>query len=320
MIRMSDFYLEITKKPLLSYPSNFKHGKFNYGFWYTDIEISEKEESDFTNKIGIASDRICAQYIISVNLSCICVEAEKFGVSPVFYSNLDGDIFISSSLRVLVDKLKSKHNLRINKRFLLEQNLFNYSLFNNTIFKEIKILPSNYKVIINEHLNLVETFKIEDNFTDNPVSYEKSIHDLVDLFIKVNTPKIQDGDYISFTSGFDGRSLLALALSQKKKIYTYSFGSQNNIDLSMPCGQAKILGVDFEPVLLDDENYINNFTKLGEEVINSTVSNSNLLQLHWVYAAKTLKSKTDTFSNRYVRKRDFPCCAYCRAVYFTCPS
>jgi hypothetical protein len=290
---MTDFYLVITKLPE-SFPSRFDQGTFDHGFWYAEkLESKIVMDEKIIYNVGISSDRKSPQYTISFSKENVCIESEKFGLSPLFYSHLNGVIYISSNIKLLAERIMIKFDLKICKRFLLEQNLFNYSLFNNTIFEEIKLCPANCKIIIADRLNIEETFKIEDHFVLKPTSYKNNIHRLVDLFIEITESKIKDGDYVSFTSGFDGRSLLALAVSQKLNIHTYSFGSKDSIDVVMPKWQAKELNIDFEPIFLDDAAYINSFAKLGEEILEFTCSNSNLLQLHWVYAAKNLKSMTN---------------------------
>jgi hypothetical protein len=243
---------------------------------------------------GLASDREKPQYQIIITPENIEITSEIFGISPVFYAVINEEIHISSSIRILAGTLKSKDKLHISKNFILEQNLFNYSLFNNTVFNEIKLVPSNCKAIITDRLQIEKIFKIEDYFTDSPVPYKKCIQNLTDLFISQNASKIQDDDYISFTSGFDGRSLLALALSQNKKIHAYSFGASDNIDLYLPRRQAAILRVDFLPVVLDENRYIDSFLAEGSEALIQSAANTNFLQLHWSYAARILSGKTGT--------------------------
>jgi len=293
----TDFYFLFDNEIQDKYqPDTLNKGSTRFGRWFLNIRGTKGTSLPGIIKYetGLGSDRKGPQYKIKICPENIEITAEKFGISPVFYAETGKEIHISSNVKILADALKIRHILHINKRFILEQNLFNYSLFNNTIFEEIKLLPSNCKAIITDQLHIEEIFKIEDYFTDNPVPYKRCIHNLVDLFISGNSLKIHNSDYISFTSGFDGRSLLALALYQNKNIHTYSFGASGNADLYLPKQQALKLGIDFLPILLDDNAYINEFLTIGIESLIQSAANTNFLQLHWSYAARILSEKTNT--------------------------
>lgn len=271
-------------------------GNFRFGFWRLTTDYNLKTQNDKRKQfnIGIASDRINSQYEITINEECIYVTSEKFGLSPIFYFSTINDIFISSSLKTIFEVLKTSHHYSINKRYILEQNLFNYSLFNNTIYSQIRLLSSDSILKITDRIEVESTSSIENIFTSNPISYKKSINHLVDLFIEINRTKIQDNDYITFTSGFDGRCLHALSMFANRNTTSFSFGSKNNIDVIMPLEQSRLLKTSFIPIYLDDEEYCSQFIPIAEKIANLTAANSNILQLHWYYAANIISNYTST--------------------------
>lgn len=293
----SDFYFVFNFKNQSACPKDELYKGTNiFGDWHLSIKGTREilPQNVIIFRTGLASDRKSPRFEIKIFPENIEISCEKFGISPIYYSSTEKELHLSSDINILSNNIKSTRELNVNKRFLLEQNLFNYSLFNNTIFEEIKLLPSNSVAIIKDKMSIRGNFHIEEYFVDDPVPYRYCIHNLTDLFISLNADKIHNEDYISFTSGFDGRSLLALALSLGKKIRAYSFGIKRNIDLFLPEKQAALLGVDFWPILLDDNIYLDNFLNIGEKLLTDTAANSNFLQLHWQYAAKILSEKTST--------------------------
>jgi hypothetical protein len=293
----SDFYLFFCTAPIGTSNPEFKiKGATKFGNWYLEVHEVIRTSKNNSEKfsLGLANDRKGSRFEINIGNENIVISTEKFGINPIFYSQVAGDIHISSSIEVLIERLKPKYNLHINKRYILEQNLFNYSLFESTIFEEIKILPSNSTVEITDYLSIKESFSIEDYFTDTPIPYKKCIQNLVDLFISQTSQRILNGDYISFTSGFDGRSLVALSKYHNKEISTYSFGTETNEDLYLPREQALILGIDFSPIYLDSNAYHDKFWKLGTDIIRKSGGATNFLQVHWAYSAKLLSQNTNT--------------------------
>jgi len=294
---MNDFYFFFSKQEIHNsgFESNLT-GSTVFGSWL--FEFQNKTELKIGNKtifkVGIASDRSSSQYEISITSNSIDISAERFGLSPIFYLAMGEVIHISSRIEIITTKIKDKNTLHIDKRFILEQNLFNYCLFDKTIYEEIKLLPANAKIRITERVLIENSFYIEDYFKTNPIPLRKSINRIVDLFIDLNNHKIQNNDYISFTSGFDGRALLALALNQNKKVNTYSFGTSNNPDVTIPMYQSFLLNVTYYPILLDSAEYVNHFSSFGHQILKYTSSNSNLLQLHWPHAAQILSKRTNT--------------------------
>jgi len=229
-------------------------------------------------------------YIIFIENKKLYIFNGHFNILPIYIYQFDKNIIISSSIGLIK---KYAPRININKQYILQQNLFNYSFSNETIYKEIKLINSNSYLIFNGNLQIREFDPIEKNFVNNPVPWKESISDLIDLFIKVNRNIINDNFFISFTSGFDGRTLVALTKSLNKEFTTFSFGTEDNEDLTLPREQALKLGIEFFPINLDSEEYIDNFWKLGCNIIIESGASTNFLQVHWPYSARVLAKKTN---------------------------
>jgi hypothetical protein len=231
-------------------------------------------------------------YIIEITRDSIRIFSSLFNVLPVFYFQNNNSIMISSKAHIISDHLNE--SLTLNRRFILEQKLFNYAFLNETIYKEIKTLPcnshielNNFKLIVHRHLDL------GDYFVSQPVSWRKSISGMVDLFLDRVAYYFPDHPfYISMTGGFDGRTLVACARKYGKTFKTYSFGSDDNWDLTIPLEQSPALGLDFTPIYLDEEYVREGFLEGGKELMKLTDGNSNFLQVHFLYAAKLLSGKS----------------------------
>jgi len=273
--------------------NNLNSGIFKYGYWTIESELFISDENGKIYNIGIGSDRKAPQYRIVIENECIQIISEPFGISPVFYFTNENCSIFSSKPESIRKALRGETELTINKEFILEQNLFNYSLFNATIYNEVFLVPSNSRVRITNEIKIEKEFNIEDLFIDQPISNKRCINDLTDLFVSLTESKIKDGDIISFTSGFDGRSLLAIALNFNKRISAYAFGASDNPDINIPLYQSKILNIPFIPVYLDSEDYRAYFSNHIVDIIKNSGANSNLLQVHWEYVSSVLKGGTE---------------------------
>ncbi|MBN1187864.1 MAG: hypothetical protein JXB49_36660 [Bacteroidales bacterium] len=278
---------------------NFQ-GQYNFGSWEIEhLESSLQEGINSINNtknysIGLSCDRNSPQYQVVISKEKIQIYSESFGLSPLYLFSNEKFTIIASDINLIRDKLQNEYSLKFNNRFILDKALFNYSLFQDTVFKEIILVPSNHIVEITNSIQFRCVLNIEEEFTSKPIPYKKSIGNLVDLFISLNKNKIKNDDFISFTSGFDGRSLIALSRYLNKKVSAYSFGSHDNVDISLPIEQSQLINQDFIPIYLDENDYLYKFATLSDEVIMSSAANSNILQLHWYYASEFISKKAST--------------------------
>jgi len=209
-------------------------------------------------------------------------------ILPIYYFTNNEKLVVSSSLKLLKKLLRK--NLNINRKYLCEKILFNYSLFEQTIFQEIKLLPTNTYLIIDQVVSLKSFLQIQDLFSDEYTKGQKILDHLSDLFIASSKKYLPEEEFaLSFTGGFDGRTLLAVSKYYKKNFFTYSFGSKTSKDLIIPMHQSKLLGIKFIPIYLNDE-YINNFSySAGKQMIELSDGQSSFGRAHYCYAADRLK-------------------------------
>ncbi len=219
----------------------------------------------------------------------IIISSALFGMLPLFYYHSKDYILISSRIRLILDFFPQI--IKINKRFLVEQLLFNYSLFDNTIIENIRLCSSNKHIEIeNNKVNFIKHFDITSFYSDKPNKIADSADKLATLFIeRFNDYTTKEKSIISFTGGFDGRTLVACAKHFNMDFSTYSLGTKLNSDIFVPLENSKQLGLHFIPFFLEDVNYFeNNFYESGKELIEITSLMTNFVYTHFLYSAKLL--------------------------------
>jgi len=213
------------------------------------------------------------------------VSGSLFSILPVYVAEKGRILFVSSSLEMILSQMSSIR-LSVDKQYYLEKALFNYPLFNRTPVREITVLPtnshleySNGKYIVKKHL------QITDYFTSTIKPWRKSLDDLSDLFIaKAQAFLPEDNFMATLTGGFDGRTVVGLALHQRKKFETYSYGSENDPDVSIPRNIAKRLGFHHHAVILDETYARNHFWPHAEQFVLKSNGQGNLSRAHYHYA------------------------------------
>lgn len=222
-------------------------------------------------------------YKLEFTQSHVKVYTSLFNIFPVYYIECNDSFYISSNIQKLIEV--TNHPLTINKQYILQQNLFNYSIGNQTIYKEIHLLNTNHYLSIDfSGIHEYQHTKIENFFTENPKSLKQSLPILKKLFIERTEKYFPNEPFaISFTSGFDGRTLVAIAKYLNKPFSAYSFGNHTSNDLYIPQEQAKKLGFNFHPIILDEIYAQNYFLQVGKNYIANYGATTNFLQVHFNY-------------------------------------
>lgn len=217
-----------------------------------------------------------------------------FAILPLYYFINNDSIVFSNSFDVLRREIKSSP--KINKKFILQNVLLNYSINNDTFLEGINLVASNSCLQVDNNLtvNSFRYFNTENLFVSRPEKGHKILSELSDVFIEETRKFLPNERYaVSFTGGFDGRTLVALSKSLKKDFFTYSFGNIGSSDLDYPALQSKELGIEFVPILLD-ENYANTYYKENLwGIVSESEGLAGVNRSHYCYAANLLKDRTN---------------------------
>jgi asparagine synthase (glutamine-hydrolysing) len=218
------------------------------------------------------------------NEKSIIIGNSLFSILPVYYRKYsDKIVFSNSPIRISSDRT-------ISKRFILENLLFNYPLFNNSTYDDVFLLKTNHSIKIDVHgEQQIQHTAIEDLFVSNPKSWRKSLNDVADQFIHASEKYYPDKPFTcSLTGGFDGRTLTACGLYHNKKFGVYSFGNQESDDVVIAEKLAELADIQFSHVELLKE-YVNDHSlRCGHEFIIGASGGASFARAHYLYSAKLL--------------------------------
>ncbi|HNR40730.1 MAG TPA: hypothetical protein PKL65_00730 [Bacteroidales bacterium] len=213
-----------------------------------------------------------------------------FSLLPVYYSVSTDKIFFSENALPLGKHLaKSK----INKRFILETLLFNYPLFNGSIFEEINLLPSNsYFTIEKGKSHIRKHTRIENLFGKNPVPWKKSVNQMTGTFLDAVKKYLPEKKYATaLTGGFDGRTLTASGLYFGRDISAYSFGSRSSWDTEIAGLLSEKAGIPYIKIELNDDYVKTASLDCGREFILNSSGTATFARAHYLHAAKLLSEQ-----------------------------
>lgn len=211
---------------------------------------------------------------------------------PVYYQIRNDRIFLSSSVFFLAGQTDPGVP---DRRHLLERLLFNYPFFDGTSFSKIRLLGAHRQITVTETGAGVETpFAVERHFGAGLQKSAQSLTELTELFEAESRLFLPEAPFaISFTGGFDGRTLVAAARKAGRSDFlTYSFGMPDEPDVTFPAAQAKAVGVPYLPIYLDTD-YVNRYAlDSAWAFLRLSEFNGNFGRPHYHYAAKLLAEKT----------------------------
>jgi len=269
----------------------------NEKYYYIGDAININKNIDFRKSNSfekILLNTIGHFYLICLKNNSLYISSSLFSNLPLFYFLNSNRIIISSDLEKLAEKIRN--SVKINEKFILQTLLFNYTLFNDTIFQEIKLCPANtYIKISSGKVSFIKYFEVDSLYVDDPRSDENTADELADLFIKRYKEYIpENNSYISLTGGFDGRTLVSCAKYYNQDFAAFSFGKQGFKDIDIPVQISKKLNIPYEPIYLDKNSYIEDaFLSKGKHLINISGAISNFLYVHFLYSAELLSRKSN---------------------------
>jgi asparagine synthase (glutamine-hydrolysing) len=221
----------------------------------------------------------------------ICVGNSLFSVLPVYYFETKDEIKISNDPFRIGDAAGlSKYS----KRFLLENILFKYPLFNQSCIDGVILLSSNHYIqIFKGTVNYFKHTAIENYFDRSPRRWKNALEKMSDLFIECSDKYFPDYLFASaLTGGFDGRTLVSCSINKKKNFFTYSFGNEESSDIPIAEYLSNKYNLPFYKIMLDI-NYLKNFSlNEGLGFIKGSSGTASFARAHYLFAAKILSHKS----------------------------
>jgi len=222
-------------------------------------------------------------------LSC----GSSFGaIYPVYYFSGGQRTVLCSSSVILAEAVQPKEK---DRRNLLERLLFNYPFFDSTWWEGIRLLEAHrYLSLGAGPASIAGEFDLSRYFGAEVQGSRQSLRRLTELFqeeAELFFPDLPFG--ISFTGGFDGRTLVAAARRASRDFFTFSFGRPGASDLSVPMAQAGALGIPYWPITLGREYLEKDALESALSFMRLSEFNGNFGRPHYHFAAQQLSEKTE---------------------------
>ena len=217
-----------------------------------------------------------------------------FNILPIYYCKENNGVTISSRIDLIL-RFGDTKNHEIDKQYLLERVLFNYGLFNRTYLKAIKLVgANNYVEIGNNHFCEPSCLDIVDLFHSEFNKGQAVLTALSEKFIDLTEKYLPESNFaVSFTGGFDGRTLVAVSMNHQKDFFAYSFGAPESEDVSIPMVQSGKIPLEFKPIYLSGSYIENKSYDCGKDLITKTEGAASFARAHYVYAARILSEMTN---------------------------
>jgi asparagine synthetase B (glutamine-hydrolysing) len=216
----------------------------------------------------------------------------SFGaIFPIYHQTRDGHTRVSSASFFLATQADPG---RLDRRNLLERLLFNYPLFGTTWWSGISLLGTHRWLTLSaEGAKEARAFGLENYFGHGFHSNREALDQLTEVFEDECRLFLPDEPFaISFTGGFDGRTLVAAARKTGRVDFsTYSFGMPGESDVTFPAAQAEQMGVRYWPIKLDTDYVHNHALKSALAFVQLSEYNGNFGRAHYHYAAQALAQK-----------------------------
>ena len=266
-----------------------------------EIEIFENDDT----QIDSVLNNIAGHYYYLLVKKDICYIGNSiFSILPIYY-NLSERLVLSNNA---VDVSKIIKHSEINKRFILENILFNYPLFNQSSLSKVSLLPANsYIKIKGGKVEILKHTNMDDYYTYSPRHWKKSASDISELFIETSKKyfPIELSSY-ALTGGFDGRTLISCSLYYGNKFDAFCFGRSESDDIIIGKYVADKTSLDYHKFILDEEFAEKHSKNNGLEFIRNASGSATFARAHYLYAAKELAEKygyivTGNFGNEVLQ-------------------
>ncbi len=217
----------------------------------------------------------------------------NFSLLPLYYHLDQNQLTITNRLVYMTAK-RDQHC----KVYLLERLLFNYSLTHHTHFKGVRSVPSFHCITQHDQsISIKEYFDWRRLVTESPKEIDRSKDDVIDLFSSIIHDYFPDEKFhCAFTSGFDSRSIFALASSRSKNEVTgFSFGTQLSDDVVLPSQLCKKYNLKFDSIILGNDYIYHEYWNSVSDIIVKSDGLSTLSRAHYSYASQYLSTQSNYF-------------------------
>lgn len=200
---------------------------------------------------------IFAFAIWNSNTKELFLSRDRFGVCPLYYSQVNSNFYFASETKALLQVPEIKRDL--NHEAIHEYLTFRYVRSEITFFKDIKKFPpAHFAIYKNQNLLFKRYWHLDDNTSQNGISLHDSLEKYRELLvdsvkIRALRSDVPVGAYLS--SGIDSSSIVSL-MSQFSKVKTFTIGFNSEVDeFNESRDISRRLGTEHNEILLNKSDW-----------------------------------------------------------------
>lgn len=225
----------------------------------------------------------CFSFVLCVN-DCVVLVTDLTRTFPLFYSYLDGDVWISDCSIYLAAETKSL----INSIHLEEFLVAGYVFSDGTIFNEVHATKANTVLIIqNSRIHSFNTLKFRvqsEDIEDNTLLSTIDKH-----FVRIANQIVKSANgrtiVIPLSGGLDSRAIVAMLFKLNySNVICYTYGKKSSEEYKISKKVADILG------------YQHIFIEYKDEIWKNVFSESNSIFFEYAFNGVSLPHYQDMYA------------------------
>jgi len=220
--------------------------------------------------------------------SFIKIVNSPFGVFPLNYSIQDGQVFISSSLAMILRRLRKK---TVNTTALIQMSMFDTMLGSNTLIREIRQLQYGQMITFYPDGRIYESYIYPYNnlISPRPLSRDEALPGIA-TSLKRNSELLpfRIPFLLGLTGGYDCRLNFALVPPDlRRNIISYTYGMATSPEIRIARKIARQFGLRHEAIILG-KDYEREYVANAEEVLRLGDGFTPFMRVNYLYTHRRL--------------------------------
>jgi hypothetical protein len=224
---------------------------------------------------------------------------DRLGFLPLFlYESANVIMFASKIESILATGLMN--SIEPDHVSISEQLLFNYSLSEHSLIRNISTLPAaSVCTISGSKIRRSSYWNPGELICTAPLSHKKSV-DLIDETLNnvIHKPLLKNNEpfWITLTGGWDGRLILSYILDKyRSRIRSFSFGAESSPDITIPLMVARKENFSYTPFVLDQAYIDQSFIEAASRTILYSNGARSYKRTHYLHVIQKLTGGNDTY-------------------------
>lgn len=233
--------------------------------------------------------------IIDVKKEVIKLISDRTNLMPLYYYFRDNVLLFSSSMNQLLDY--GFIDKKVNERAIAKIAIFNYITGNETIISNIFMQLNASIITIRENkLSEKRYWSLADIYTQprDRLKQNDALEKCNQLLKEIVNMYISDQKYfaVTFTGGYDSRTILSVLDRNKKDFFCYSYGKKGCYDIQIPQKISDVLGIDFRKFYLDGA-FETDFEKYAFKAVYFSDGLGAITRANFVYPCNEISDSVD---------------------------